>query len=103
MSGINIRFSEFLPGLGQCMDISFSFNGKDYKTFLPLKSIKRIIPNTGKYSGAENQTRVYFDPNSYYVFPIPYDKFIDLLEKHFYPDDEIEMGICEPSMEAQTK
>ena len=103
MSGINIRFSEFLPGLGQCMDISYVLNKNEYKVYLPLKSIKRIVPNTGKYFEAENQTRVYIEPNTAYIFPIPYKEFIDLLEKHFYPDDEIEMGICEPSMEAQTK
>lgn len=81
-----IEFTGYIDGLGICMDIRFTRIGNEYKTLIPIRVIKRIMPHNEK-----GWTRIYWGQRESFCIPIEYDEVIELLKTRSLD----EVGECE--------
>ena len=85
------KFTGFIPGMGNCLDIRFEYRDREEKTFIPLSKIRRIMPHTADRAW----TRIYYgDDDSFFTVPITYDKLVNAI---------IEWGEAELCFEEETE
>ena len=73
---VSIEFTGFIEGLGTCMDIRFMHLRNEYKTFMPLKAIKRIMPHNDP-----GWSRIYWGEHEAFAIPMEYDELVELIKK----------------------
>ena len=69
------KFTGFIPGMGNCLDIRFEYRDREEKTLIPLSKIRRIMPHTADRAW----TRIFYGEEDFFTIPITYDKFVDAI------------------------
>lgn len=84
---ITIEATNFIPGMGICLDIQFDYNGMMCKTFIPLNKIKRILPHKADRSW----TRIYWTEDmsdGYFTIPLEYNDLVKYLKTLAFDEED---------------
>lgn len=87
---VAIDKTNYMPGLGECLDIRYTRADIEFKRFVPLNKIRLILPHYADKSW----TRIYYGEDAFFTVPLEYDELLEGIKSVCKDEDvyEVEGG-----------